>query len=948
MSLDTTSDEDASEDRNRSASRGSRFDSGDSRDSALDDGDPFSTQRQAGGEKRSNPALGRRTNPNAGRDSGDSHGRISGDRIPGMSGENDSSRVHVRYIKPDNRNADAKAAPETIVDDLEHEEPGSRRSARDRDKTPSGMDEQFVRGIPRGTPAADTGRMEQVGEFSAAETRVLSEGDTSTVELTRSASPSRESRKTERASLDSDPARPTDALTDDFDAFSSDRDDSPEQSGPSKSNANPRLRSATEDESIEDLEVISTSSELNSSGLGRRDTSAAVPSLDGPADSLSSRRSDLEDNADFESGRDDSDDRRSSATSTSATSTSATSTSATSTSATSTAATSTAATSTAGRDKERALAVRASDDDIPIRPRGSSSVQPKPPSSGATSSGATQGAGLLSDELDVMSPTADSESSRHSESRTDSPASRTGESTRDEELPGDEPVDRPSDRVRSRTRGASPADAPEDGSLEAEDSPEFSLPQVVKDSPKAQLELAKEAPSDATLGQAMVYQIRVKNAGGMPAYKVVVRDPIPDGVDLKGTIPQAELAGKSLVWRFESLDPGEERVIKVRVTPRVVGTVGSVATATFSTQRQQAVAPAGLASGSQSSGVNGNLKFELVGPRRAVLNGPVLFKFIVKNTGRSRVTNVMIRDVLSPHFSHPDGDDLECPLGVLAPGETREEELELTAVKPGQAANQAVLTADGGISVEARAIVEISGGSIAVRRVGPKQLVLNRSGTYAITVENNGDLPLRDVELIEQLPAGLTFENASEGGRFDASRRSIVWLLGHLPAGSSQTVTSTLTAKTRGSHVAVIRVTDANGASGETVGTTVVAGAAALSIDLRDWPSSVAAGDEFSVTVRVINKGTEPATGVATTITLPPEVRLTGAKGPTNHKASGESVVFDAVDEIEPEMHVDYTLQLSARSPGDAVLQVTTQSDRMSRPVRRDEVVPILGESVAR
>ena len=98
---------------------------------------------------------------------------------------------------------------------------------------------------------------------------------------------------------------------------------------------------------------------------------------------------------------------------------------------------------------------------------------------------------------------------------------------------------------------------------------------------QAQLTIEKHAPPDASLGQELIYSIVIKNVGQSTARNVIVEDIVPKGSDLLGTIPQAQMANKKLVWQLGAIDPRQSRTIQIKIVPTEPGQIGSVATVSF-------------------------------------------------------------------------------------------------------------------------------------------------------------------------------------------------------------------------------------------------------------------------------------------------------------------------------------------------------------------------------
>ena len=168
------------------------------------------------------------------------------------------------------------------------------------------------------------------------------------------------------------------------------------------------------------------------------------------------------------------------------------------------------------------------------------------------------------------------------------------------------------------------------------------------------LSIEKTAPPNALLGKAMVYSITIKNHGISAAQGVLVEDQIPEGTDLIGTIPQAELYGTRLVWKIGTLRPNEEKKISVKVIPQKEGQIGSVATVSFVAEvaaETRITAP--------------KLSLELTGPKKVKLGQQVMFQFQLRNNGNADATGIVLRNIIPDGLSHPDGNDLEYDVGTL-------------------------------------------------------------------------------------------------------------------------------------------------------------------------------------------------------------------------------------------------------------------------------------------
>ncbi|RPI81212.1 MAG: DUF11 domain-containing protein, partial [Planctomycetaceae bacterium] len=461
-------------------------------------------------------------------------------------------------------------------------------------------------------------------------------------------------------------------------------------------------------------------------------------------------------------------------------------------------------------------------------------------------------------------------------------------------------------------------------------------PRSVKKS-RPKLTIEKKAPETAVLGRPMVYEILVRNTGAVAARGVTVEDVVPAGIRIDGSKPQAQLDGRRLTWRLGTLEPGAEQTIAIRVTPQTEGTLGGVATLHFESQ------------GEKGSKTGPRLQVNVDAPRKAIIGQPVLISFKIRNVGGIDASSVLIHNVLPAGLRHAQGDDLEYEIGDLAAGAAREVQLQLTAAQAGQAISRAVITADGAVSEETVVQLDVVGPALSVSRTGPKKLSPGKKGRYTNTVVNPTSVDLRSVTLVETVPPGFEFLDATDGGAYDAARRSVTWSLGGLQPRESKSVSVSLNSIGRGSQVSVVRATDEAGASGESLGTTHIVGVPALSVEVRDLPGAVDVDEEVRVPIRVFNRGTDFAGNVRVTIEAPATLELVTITGPTKYQrgatgaARGRTEVrFDAIKTVDVKKFAEFELVFKGRVPGAGRLRVQAACDQTPEPIQRDDDITVV------
>ena len=81
-------------------------------------------------------------------------------------------------------------------------------------------------------------------------------------------------------------------------------------------------------------------------------------------------------------------------------------------------------------------------------------------------------------------------------------------------------------------------------------------------------------PPTIKLGQAVTFQIIVKNVSSIPVQQVIVRNRIPAGVTVQQTEPKAFSDVNMLTWDLGTLEPRQERRIDLRLLPERLRAMG--------------------------------------------------------------------------------------------------------------------------------------------------------------------------------------------------------------------------------------------------------------------------------------------------------------------------------------------------------------------------------------
>ncbi|MEO1998706.1 MAG: hypothetical protein ABGZ17_25965 [Planctomycetaceae bacterium] len=450
---------------------------------------------------------------------------------------------------------------------------------------------------------------------------------------------------------------------------------------------------------------------------------------------------------------------------------------------------------------------------------------------------------------------------------------------------------------------------------------------------RPQLKIEKKAPSKAVLGQPLIYHILVNNVGTTTASAVLVEDRIPKGTKLTGTIPRAELVDGRLMWRLGKLEPGKQSKISVRVIPIAEGQIGSVATVTSVAEvatRTQIVAP--------------KLKIEVSSNQRVRIGDSIVCNFTVSNDSDVEATNVWIRNVIPEGLRHPDGQDLEHKIGRLGPGGSYEIQLTLQAVSAGQRVNNITVTADGGISVNTKSTVDVQPNRLILARSGPAKRYVGRMALYENRVTNKSSELVTNTTIVEQLPDGMEFVEASHSGTFDQNNRTVSWDFEQLNPQESRTVSLKLLPQKIGKKTSVVQVIESSGGKSQTVSHTQVTGFASLGLDVSEVNRPMAVGEQVRLTVRTRNRGTSPATNVQVRFRIPTEFELlevTADKRPVKFSRDGDLIKLEPIGKLPGHSQSDFEVLLRARAAARTRLRFEIVANELSQALGRDEAILI-------
>ncbi len=482
--------------------------------------------------------------------------------------------------------------------------------------------------------------------------------------------------------------------------------------------------------------------------------------------------------------------------------------------------------------------------------------------------------------------------------------------------------DRPSRTVPDRGRDSS------------EDSTERSVSEVMR----PQLSIQKRAPDTATVGVAHEYTIVVTNEGDSAAYDVIVDDDLGDGARLENSKPVADfdrVSGK-LSWTIRELAPRQKQEIVVRITPTGEGTLDGMATVRFKAQVKSATvitAP--------------KLALEMTGPDAVKVGDEVELRYVIRNNGSGDANNVILRSVLPPGLKHSEGGDLEYEIESLPSGGKEVIDLTVMAVEPGSYHTVSEVTAAGVSADKAETDINIVGSQLTIQRLGPDRRFVGRSGTFQNIISNETAFDATNAVVIEQIPEGMRFVSADNGGTYNPQNGRVRWDIDRLAPDKQVTFKIELEATTAGPQEALVEVTENAGFRSQAKTVVTVEDFENMTANISRQDKPVAIGESFGFTITIENRGTAVAKNVEMVVEVPAEIAVKAAGTRTvKARREGNTVRYATVEAIQPGDKMTFELKLQGEKQArNARVLASLSYDQMPKPLIVSEAVTIFDDS---
>jgi len=448
------------------------------------------------------------------------------------------------------------------------------------------------------------------------------------------------------------------------------------------------------------------------------------------------------------------------------------------------------------------------------------------------------------------------------------------------------------------------------------------------------IKVEKRGPATLKQGMNASYQIVVRNYGSRASGPVRVEDELPPAARLRGGEPAPAHVGDKVVWNLDNLEAGAEKVLLLDLlavdsgefTSRTTVFVPAASTTSKTRINQSPVA-------ASSDGVLG---IEILNPPTASVGQEVPFEVVATNRGKLWLTELVLHVKLDSGLRHPAGAEIEADVGNLDPGVTKTFRVPLTAVRVGRQQITAKISAAGNITATARAAVNVAPPGLSVRLPASTRLWLDRETDLRIDVGNHSEQPTRNVTVSSALPEHVDFVAASDRGIYQASARTVQWLLDIVPPWETRSLSVRVQPRKPGelAQEVVARAEALPEARAQSILQVEAHSDLKVSVTPRDNPLEV--GRDTIYEVRVQNHGDAPATNVQLKLTMPLGLTPGFAQGPSGHRVENRIVTFDPVPRLPPRTQAVFHLGATAQAEGDWRVRVQVRSDQDRQPLVRE------------
>ncbi len=468
--------------------------------------------------------------------------------------------------------------------------------------------------------------------------------------------------------------------------------------------------------------------------------------------------------------------------------------------------------------------------------------------------------------------------------------------------------------------------------------------------PEIDLALIKTVDQpDKIAGQQVTYTLEIANNGDATAENVLVIDDLPDFMSIVsvnatngGVVTQTGDPNGEIEISYASLAAQQtETITIIAAIPASQAAATAVVNSASITGDGTELDPIDNADTADID-ISRQAALTLTKtdtPDPAVVGSQLTYTILVTNTGPSTATNVVVSDSLPTGLSFVSVNStagtasesagvitVDIPSLLVSGAATIDVVATILPSFAGSTiANTATAEADEASLVTAEAETTINPQIDLEITKSDRTDPTNRGDqlVYDLVVTNNGPSGATNVEVLDTLPAGVTFVSATGGTVTPPAGGSsdVLIVIGNLASGATANLTLTVdvnaTAPNSLTNNALVRSTesiagfDTNPDNNSTAESTSVQSTIDLEINKQDLTDPVVPGENFSYELLVTNNGPSSASSVLVSDNLPDGIRILSATS-----TAGTVTIPATAQDTDPSNPDDLTVNIPSLASG--------------------------------
>jgi hypothetical protein len=459
-------------------------------------------------------------------------------------------------------------------------------------------------------------------------------------------------------------------------------------------------------------------------------------------------------------------------------------------------------------------------------------------------------------------------------------------------------------------KSVAPVPAKQDGVLIARKGPNISIETV--------------GPRKITVGKESAYEVSILNSSETPAEELLVHVTLPTwaevvGIETSSGVAAAAPSGQnsgSIQWKLGRLNVKVRERMTLRIVPRQNHPFDLAVRWEYKPNASQAMIEV----------QEPKLLLQLEGAREVLFGKKEVYRLRLANTGNGDAENVAIS-----LLSIGTGENVPAShkVGILAAGEEKVLDVELTARQTGNLTIQVEANADGGAHAELSEKVLVRRAALKIDIEGPKLQFVGAASAFIIHVRNTGNAPARNLNLALSMPAGSKYLSGIENARSSETGDTLEWAVDTVAPDVEKRFVVKCSMGSAGISRLRLNAKADDELTASSEATVRVDAVANLIMDLKNPDGPVQVGEETVYEVRVRNRGSKEAEGVEVFAYFSRGIEPVSAEGAPNRLGPGQ-VTFSPVVSLAPGAEAVFKIRARAETAGNLVFRAEAHCKPLS------------------